>query len=153
MRPLPTVGAYGTFIFYCAGIVVILAAILALSYAVGSRHHDKRTDEPFESGVLPVGEAHVRLSVKFYLIAMFFVVFDLEAVYVFAWAVAARQTGWPGYIEMLIFLGVLVAALGYLWRVGALDWGTTRRGSRGARRRLALAGLNGTDDALVADQG
>jgi NADH-quinone oxidoreductase subunit A len=69
----------------------------------------------------------VRFSAKFYLIAMFFVVFDLEAVFLFAWAVAVRETGWAGYAEALLFIMILLATLAYLWRVGALDW---RQGSR-----------------------
>lgn len=62
-----------------------------------------------------------------YLVAMFFVIFDLEAVFLVAWAVALREVGWAGYIEVLIFVGVLVIALIYLWRLGALDWGPRRR--------------------------
>jgi NADH-quinone oxidoreductase subunit A len=69
--------------------------------------------------------------VRFYLVAVLFVIFDLEAVFIFAWAVAARQAGWAGYIEILVFIGVLAAALAYLWRVGALDW----HQSPGADRR------------------
>lgn len=150
--------SYGVFGLYVAEIAVILIAALLLSYVIGIRHRDKGTDIPFESGVLPVGEAHIRLSAKFYLIAMFFVIFDLEAVYVFAWSVAARKVGWPGYIEIMIFLFILVAALAYLWRVGALDWGTTRRRSRAERRRraeaLTLPGdARDANDALVAHQG
>jgi NADH-quinone oxidoreductase subunit A len=64
----------------------------------------------------------VRLSVKFYLVATFFVVFDLEAVFILLWAVAGRELGWAGYREVLIFIGVLTATLAYLWRTGALDW-------------------------------
>jgi NADH-quinone oxidoreductase subunit A len=75
----------------------------------------------------------VRLSAKFYLIAVFFVIFDLEAVFLYSWAVAAQDLGWPGYWEVVIFVGVLVVALAYLWRLGALDWNPRplrpRRGS------------------------
>ena len=80
-------------------------------------------DEPFESGIVTVGLARLRLSAKFYLIAVFFVIFDVEAVFLFAWAVAFRELGWPGYIEAVIFIAILGAALAYLWRLGALDWG------------------------------
>jgi NADH-quinone oxidoreductase subunit A len=69
----------------------------------------------------------VRFPAKFYLVAMFFVIFDVEAVFLFAWAVAVRETGWAGYAEVLLFITVLLATLAYLWRVGALDW---RQGSR-----------------------
>jgi NADH-quinone oxidoreductase subunit A len=68
--------------------------------------------------------------VRYYLVSVFFVVFDLEAVFLFAWAGAAREAGWAGYCEVLLFVGVLAAALVYLWRVGALDWARKPRGSR-----------------------
>lgn len=96
--------------------------MLVLSYLLGQRHRDSATGSPFESGIVSEGSARVRLSAKFYLVAMFFVIFDLEAVFLFAWAVAARELGWTGYFEILVFVGVLVAALIYLWRIGALDW-------------------------------
>ena len=85
--------------------------------------------EPFESGVVTVGYARFRLPVKFYLVAMFFVIFDLETVFIFTWAIALRDVGWIGYIDMLVFIGVLLAALVYLWRIGALDWGPQRERS------------------------
>lgn len=99
---------------------------MALSYIMGERHRSKATDEPFESGIVTVGLARLRLSAKFYLIAVFFVIFDVEAVFLFAWAVAFRELGWPGYIEAIIFISILGAALAYLWRLGALDWGPPR---------------------------
>ena len=113
-------------VVYAALVAALVAAMLGLSYVLGQRHHDRSTDFPYESGILSEGSARVRLSFKFYLVAMFFVIFDLEAVFIFAWAVAVRETGWTGYIEVSIFIGVLLAALAYLWRVGALDWGSGR---------------------------
>ena len=79
-------------------------------------------DEPFESGIVPVGSAPLRLSAQFYLTAMIFVIFDVEAAFLFAWAVACREAGWAGFIEALVFVGILLAALVYLWRLGGLDW-------------------------------
>ncbi|MEO6981764.1 MAG: NADH-quinone oxidoreductase subunit A [Edaphobacter sp.] len=96
--------------------------MLSISYVLGQRHSEPATGSPFESGIVHEGSVHVRLSVKFYLVAMFFVVFDLEAVFIFLWAVAGRELGWKGYGEVLIFIGVLAASLAYLWRTGALDW-------------------------------
>jgi NADH-quinone oxidoreductase subunit A len=95
----------------------------AISYLLGERHHEKQTAEPYESGIAATGTARVRFDIKFYLIAMFFVIFDLEAVFIFAWAVSVRETGWVGYAEMLIFIGILGAALVYIWKLGALEWG------------------------------
>jgi NADH-quinone oxidoreductase subunit A len=97
---------------------------------LGPRHSEAATGEPYEGGIISEGSARVRFSVRYYLIAAFFVVFDLEAVFLFAWAVAAREVGWAGYFEVLIFVGVLFAGLLYLWRVGALDWARRQRPSR-----------------------
>ena len=109
---------------YAGAVLVIVLAMLGLSYLAGPK--DRKHGEPFESGVVTIGEGHFRISAQFYLIAMFFVIFDLEAVFIYAWAVAVRETGWAGYIEMLIFVGILLVGLIYLWRLGALDWGPHR---------------------------
>jgi NADH-quinone oxidoreductase subunit A len=115
------------FFAYLGAALVVLAGMLVLSYALGQRHREAATDDPFESGVLPTGTARIRFDVRFYLVAMFFVVFDLEAVFIFLWAVALRRVGWTGYIDIAVFMGVLVVALAYLWRLGALDWGSVSR--------------------------
>ncbi len=117
------------FVLYCVAIIVLVGGMTAGSYALGQRHTGKATIQPFESGIVTVGYARFRLPVKFYLVAMLFVIFDLETVFIFAWAVAFRDVGWVGYINMLVFVGVLVAALVYLWRLGALDWGPQRERS------------------------
>ena len=113
-------------IVYGAAALAVVAGMLAVSAVVGQRHREGSTDEPYESGIAATGSAQVRFDAKFYLMAMFFVVFDLEAVFIFAYAVAFRDSGWIGYIEISVFIGVLMAALIYLWRLGALDWGTRR---------------------------
>jgi NADH-quinone oxidoreductase subunit A len=97
---------------------------------LGSRHSEAATGEPYEGGIVSEGSARVRVSVKYYLVAMFFVVFDLEAVFLFAWAGAVRELGWAGYSEVLLFVGVLFAALVYLWKIGALNWSRLPRRSR-----------------------
>lgn len=117
-------------VLYFLLALVVIGGMLTVSYLLGERHQDRSTGEPYESGIMPTGSARIRLSAKFYLVAMFFVIFDLEAVFIFAWAVAARDLGWIGYVEVLVFIAVLVAALVYLWRLGALDWGTSRRKER-----------------------
>ena len=112
---------------YTILVGLLVMAMLSMSFVLGQRHHDRATGSPYESGILSEGSARVRFSAKFYMIAMFFVIFDLEAVFLFAWAVAVRETGWAGYAEVFLFIMVLLATLAYLWRVGALDW---RQGSR-----------------------
>jgi len=108
-------------ILYSA-LVVFVTGVMLASYVLGQRHKDPTTGTPYESGIVSEGSARVRFSARFYLIAMFFVVFDLEAVFLFAWAIAAREAGWAGYWEAVIFIGVLLAALVYLWGIGALEW-------------------------------
>jgi NADH-quinone oxidoreductase subunit A len=115
---------------YFAFVVVLVAAVLLFSYLLGQRHSEAATGEPYEGGIVSEGSARVRFPVRYYLVAVSFVVFDLEAVFLFAWAGAAREVGWAGYCELLLFVGVLIAALVYLWRVGALDWARKSRGSR-----------------------
>jgi NADH-quinone oxidoreductase subunit A len=108
---------------YFFAVLSLVSVIIALSHVLGERHRDKQTNEPYESGIVSTGTARVRFDIKFYLIAMFFVIFDLEAVFIFAWAVSIRENGWLGYGEMLVFIGILTATLVYLWRIGALEWG------------------------------
>jgi NADH-quinone oxidoreductase subunit A len=107
---------------YFVLVVVMVGAILLVSYLLGQRHSEPATGEPYEGGIVSEGSARVRFSVRYYLVAMFFVIFDLEAVFVYAWAGAVRELGWAGYCAILLFIGLLAAALVYLWRVGALDW-------------------------------
>jgi NADH-quinone oxidoreductase subunit A len=122
-----TLWAFGVYFLLVLALVI---AMLIVSYFLGQRHQERATGSPYESGIVSTGSAHVRLSAKFYLVAMFFVIFDLEAVFIFAWAVAGRALGWTGYFEVLVFSGILIAALVYLWRLGALDWGSLQRHTR-----------------------
>lgn len=112
---------------YSLAVVVMIAGIVGLSYVLGQRHRERATGIPYESGMMPTGSARLRFSADFYLVAMFFVIFDLEAVFIFAWAVAARELGWPGYAALATFTLVLGAALAYLWRSDALEWGPHAR--------------------------
>ncbi len=114
-------------IAYFAAVLAVVGAMLAIPRFLIQGRPGRYTGEPFESGVVPVGDVHVRLAVQYYPVAIFFVIFDLEAIFIFAWAVAFREAGWTGYIEMLLFILVLLAALIYLWKCGALDWRTPRQ--------------------------
>jgi len=115
---------------YFALVILLVTSVLVVSYLLGPRHSERATGEPYEGGIVSEGSARVRFSVRYYLIAAFFVVFDLEAVFLFVWAVAARESGWAGYCEVLLFVGVLSAALIYLWKAGALDWARKPGSSR-----------------------
>ncbi|MGA8180600.1 MAG: NADH-quinone oxidoreductase subunit A [Desulfobacterales bacterium] len=111
---------------FLVAAIALVTAMIGLSAVLGQRHKERTTGDPYESGIIPTGSARIRFDVKFYLMAVFFVIFDLEAVFIFAWAGSARRLGWSAYVEILIFVGFLFLALFYLWRVGALDWGTAK---------------------------
>jgi NADH-quinone oxidoreductase subunit A len=115
-------------VLYFASIVALVIAILVLSSLLGERSPQRRaTIEPFESGVVHIGSAQSPTSIEYFLVAMFFVIFDLETVFIFAWAVAFEPLGLFGYIAISVFILVLVVALVYEWRSGALDWGRKSR--------------------------
>jgi NADH-quinone oxidoreductase subunit A len=118
---------------YIGFVVFLVVAVVALSYVLGERHNDRATGEPYESGIVSTGSARVRLSTKFYLVALLFVLFDLEAVFIFAWAIAVPEIGWGGYCGLLVFVAMLVVGLVYEWRQGALDWGRSRKATVRAR--------------------
>lgn len=119
-------GPAAPFILFFLATVVVLAAMLALSALLGQRHRERSTNEPYESGVSGTGTPHVRFDIQFYLVALFFLIFDVEAVFLYAWALSVRESGWPGFFEALTFTAVLGAALVYLWKRGALEWGKRR---------------------------
>jgi len=119
------------FVVFFIVVLIVPAGMIALSYVLGQVHSEHATGSPYEAGIVSEGSAQTRFSIKFYLIAMFFVVFDLESVFIFSWVIAAREVGWAGYLEILFFIVILVATLAYLWRLGALDWGPkTQRKAR-----------------------
>ncbi|MGY3852715.1 NADH-quinone oxidoreductase subunit A [Aeromonas aquatilis] len=110
------------FAIYVIGAITICLTMIGLAALLGGRAYGRTKNKPFESGVDSVGSARLRFSAKFYLVAMFFVIFDVEALYLFAWSVSVRESGWVGFIEATIFIGLLLIGLIYLWRIGALDW-------------------------------
>jgi NADH-quinone oxidoreductase subunit A len=117
-------------VVYFGFVIFLVSVVLIASHLLGPKHSEPATGEPYEGGIVSEGSARVRVSVKYYLVAMFFVVFDLEAVFLFAWAGAVRELGWAGYCEVLGFVAVLFATLIYLWKIGALNWARNPRRSR-----------------------
>ncbi|MGS3144487.1 NADH-quinone oxidoreductase subunit A [Aeromonas sanarellii] len=115
------------FAVYIIGAICICLTMIGLAALLGGRAYGRAKNKPFESGVDSVGNARLRFSAKFYLVAMFFVIFDVEALYLFAWSVSVRESGWVGFIEAIIFITLLLVGLIYLWRIGALDWAPKKR--------------------------
>jgi len=110
-------------LLYSSLVVILLAAILSLSYILGQRHNDRATNRPYEGGIEQTGSARIRFSVQFYLVAMLFVIFDVEAVFIMLWALGFYDLGWPGYIGVALFIAQLVVVLIYEWGIGALNIG------------------------------
>ena len=108
------------------GIAAGLAtAIVTLSWLIGQHKPGRAKMSPYECGVPPVGDARGRFSVKFYLVGMLFILFDVEAVFLYPWAVVLRELKMFGFWEMLVYIGIVLVGLFYVWKKGVLDWGLT----------------------------
>ncbi len=125
---------YWPFLLYVFGALALTFGMIAVAALLGERHRERTTAERYESGLPPAGGMPERHSIEFYLVAIIFVVFDLEAVFIFAWAIAARDVGWAGYVEVAVFVLALLAGLAYAWANGLLEWGVA--GRRQKVRRL-----------------
>ena len=113
---------YGPLVLHLVIVSLIGVAMLALGAFFGRRSYNKAKDEPYESGIRPLTEAQQRFGVKFYLVAILFLVFDLEATYLYPWAVIYRKLSWFGFVEMLAFIAVLLVGYLYIVKRGALEW-------------------------------
>jgi len=102
------------------------AVALGIAWLLGPSKPDRSKDETYECGVAPIGDARDRFSVRFYVVAMLFIVFDLETVFLFPWAVVFRRSSLFFFLEMLVFLAILLVGYIYVWRMGALDWNARR---------------------------
>jgi NADH-quinone oxidoreductase subunit A len=111
------------FLVYGIAVVSLVGGILFISYFLGERHEEHATDEAYEGGILATGTAKLRFSVDFYILAIFFVIFDVEAAFILSWAVSIRAAGWTGYAAIGTFIGVQLILIFYLWKTGALDFG------------------------------
>lgn len=111
------------FLVYGIAAVLLVVFMLVLSHFLGERHREPETDEVFEAGIKATGSARLRFPIHYYLVAMFFVIFDLEAVFIISWAIAIKSLGWGGYVAILVFIAILMVVLVYEWRTGALNFG------------------------------
>jgi NADH-quinone oxidoreductase subunit A len=114
-------------VIYTVIVVVLIVGLLGVSALVGQKRKDHATHDVYESGVFAAGSVNIKINVPFYLTAILFIIFDLEAAFLFAWAISIRESGWLGYFEVLIFIVILLAGLLYLWKSGALEWRTLRQ--------------------------
>jgi len=102
--------------------ILVAGALITLSFVLGKRVKDRVKDSPYECGITPTGSARERFSVKFYLVAIVFILFDIEAVFLYPWAVVYRELKMFAFVEMLLFIVLIVCGFFYIWKKGALDW-------------------------------
>ena len=129
MQPIAGVGALspwepGVFSLIIYGVLVLgfVAAQLFLASWLGEKKKSVEKSRPYECGVIPTGTARLRYPVPFYLVAIFFLIFDLEGAFIFTWAVAYEDLGWTGWMQMSFFIVLLLVGLLYIWKKGGLDW-------------------------------
>lgn len=127
--------------------------MLGLSFVLGQRHQERATGEPYEGGIVSAGSARLRFSSQFYLIAMLFVIFDVETIFIVSWAIAFDELGWYGYMGVLVFIILLFVVLIYEWRNGALDFGPDGKRILKAYKRLtAKRSLSGKQQAVPQNE-
>jgi NADH-quinone oxidoreductase subunit A len=127
-------------LLYGAIVLGLVCIMLGLSFVLGQRHNERATNEPYEGGILSTGSARLRFSSQFYLIAMLFVIFDVETIFIFSWAIAFKELGWFGYFGVGIFVILLFVVLIYEWRNGALDFGPDGKKILKAYKKLTHKG-------------
>ena len=130
MQPIPETGLLdpwqpGIFslIVYLIIVMALTGVLLFLSRWLGQRRPSTEKSRPYESGIIPTGPARLRYPVPFFMVAIFFLIFDVEGAYIFGWAVAAKDLGWPGWFQIQFFIFVLIAGPAYIWAKGGLGWG------------------------------
>ena len=110
--------------------MALAAGLLTASYALGKRVRNQIKDTPYESGITPTGDARHRFSVKFYPVAMLFILFDIEAIFLYPWVVVYRELKMFAFVEMLVFVILTLSGFFYIWKKGALDWAEPDRSQR-----------------------
>lgn len=134
MQPIDTAGTLspwepGIFSLVIYGILVLvfIGLQLFIAFWLGEKKKNKEKLRAYESGVIPTGTARLRYPVPFYMVAIFFLIFDVEAAYIFSWAIAYEDLGWAGWLQISFFIVVLILGLAYIWNKGGLEWGPTAK--------------------------
>ncbi len=131
--------------------MVIAAALVTLTFVIGRRLKNKVKDMPYECGIAPTGDAQHRFSVKFYLVAMIFILFDIEAIFLYPWAVVFKQLKMFGFLEMLTFVVLILAGFFFIWKKGVLDWSQSDlRPSKPVTIRLDLTPAQARKSELIS---
>jgi NADH-quinone oxidoreductase subunit A len=122
MATPPNFESYLALGIYSGIAIFLVAVLLLLSWGLGHKTRSRQKQEPYESGILPLDNARLKGPVPFYLVAIFFVIFDVEVLFVASWAVASDRLGWSGYAHVCFFIFILFLGLVHIWKTGGLDW-------------------------------
>ena len=114
--------AYAPLLIHLLVALGLSAILLILSSLIGQHRPSREKMQPYECGITPTGDAHEPFSIKFYVVAILFILFDVESIFLYPWAYVYRELRWFGFSEMLLYIGILLAGYLYLWKKGALDW-------------------------------
>ena len=114
---------YLPLLFHVLVASIVACAIVTLSWLIGKRKPTRAKMEPYECGMEPIGDARERFSVKFYLVGMLFILFDVEAIFMYPWAVILKDLKMFGFWEMVVYIAIVLVGLFYVWKKGVLDWG------------------------------
>jgi len=132
MPPVETFGVLSPWVpgifslgVYSLAVLVLIGILVFISTWLGERKPGAEKLRPYESGIIPTGNARLRYPISFYLVAIFFLIFDVESAYIFSWAVSFKSLGWQGWLQITFFIFILILGLIYIWRKGGLDWGPT----------------------------
>lgn len=115
-------GDYLPILIHVMAAALLAGVFLGVSAWVGVKRPTREKLAPYECGIPPVGDARERFSVSFYLVGMLFILFDVEAAFLYPWAVVYKSLKWFGFVEMFIYIAILLAGYVYIWKKGALDW-------------------------------
>jgi len=129
----PSFESYLALTIYSGIALFLICVLLLLSWGLGQKTRSRQKQEPYESGILPLDNARIKGPVPFYLVAIFFVIFDVEVIFVSSWAVASDRLGWSGFAHVCFFIFILFLGLVHIWKTGALDW--EPRAQREQRKR------------------
>ena len=112
---------------YSLTILALIFVLLFITSWLGEKKPTPEKQRPYECGIIPTGSARLRYPVPFYLVAIFFLIFDVEGAFIFAWGIAWQDLGWKGWGQITFFIAVLLLGLAYIWRKGGLEWGPTAK--------------------------
>lgn len=118
----PWIPGVFSLVMFIVAVMALMGLMMFLTAWLGEKKKNPEKQRPYESGIIPTGSARLHYPIHFSLVAIFFLIFDVEGIFIFSWAISCRQLGWMGYLQIIFFILVLLIGLVYIWRKGGLAW-------------------------------